>query len=738
MPRDSSGNYSLPGGNPVVSGTTITSSWANGTMSDIANEIGNSLSRDGQGGMRAPFKFDDGAESAPSATFTSETTLGFYKAATQDWRFVVGAQDRMRLDANDPNPLSIWNNDPGAQRWERVLTAGDPTNPSALWLENGDDIYNPNTGGVGIGTDSPTSRLQIGDDAASAANVITLGKRTTASATNLPLIGHYSPDGIANGLGLCATSTNGAIHFFTGIGEAGFGTDANAERMRITEAGNVGIGTNTPVGYLAVNYDGSPAGERIISWQVGASVRGSLSLFETNPSFAITDRDNNPLYSWTENNTTGQKHIWYTAQGTERMRLDPSGDLGIGTTTPSYKLQVIGDFRAGNNDNGLVTVGQANPTHLGGTVFYSTVSTSDTVTGLDREPGMIQLGAAGGGGTGGGILFSAGTLGKAFGCIKGSFANGTDNQIGRLDFLTRSVVTGSSLILRQRISYDVIDWFNQSGNSAMRIDATGNVCIGATAQQAAERLLVVGSGIRTGGGPAGSLQLYSSNGAAGYNETWAVHATNTFSLQHRDGSGGFVSPAYSINWTTSGAGGPDSHVWSSAGSAEAMRIDNSGNLLVNSTTRGIIGRVYIKGPVSLGSIDTSNGGILRFENAGGGIIKYTMQVVGTQALRILNDGGIGVILNDGANSWSTASDVRLKDVGGRIDNALDAVDSLSAVRYQLKSGDGIDRVGLLANEVQKVLPEAVDEGEDGMLSMRYTDVIPLLVAAVQELKQRIH
>ena len=51
MPRDAGGNYTLPGGNPVVTGTVITSTWANPTMSDIANEITNSLSRNGQGGM---------------------------------------------------------------------------------------------------------------------------------------------------------------------------------------------------------------------------------------------------------------------------------------------------------------------------------------------------------------------------------------------------------------------------------------------------------------------------------------------------------------------------------------------------------------------------------------------------------------------------------------------------------------------------------------------------------------
>jgi hypothetical protein len=49
MPRDGSGNYSLPSGNPVVTNTVISSSgWANPTLSDIATAITQSLSRDGQ------------------------------------------------------------------------------------------------------------------------------------------------------------------------------------------------------------------------------------------------------------------------------------------------------------------------------------------------------------------------------------------------------------------------------------------------------------------------------------------------------------------------------------------------------------------------------------------------------------------------------------------------------------------------------------------------------------------
>lgn len=48
MPRNGSGTYSLPVGNPVVTGTTISSTWANNTLTDIANALTGSLTADGQ------------------------------------------------------------------------------------------------------------------------------------------------------------------------------------------------------------------------------------------------------------------------------------------------------------------------------------------------------------------------------------------------------------------------------------------------------------------------------------------------------------------------------------------------------------------------------------------------------------------------------------------------------------------------------------------------------------------
>ena len=65
MPRDISGVYTLPAGNPVVNGTVIESAWANNTLSDIATQLNDVITRGGALGPTAPMKFADGTVALP-------------------------------------------------------------------------------------------------------------------------------------------------------------------------------------------------------------------------------------------------------------------------------------------------------------------------------------------------------------------------------------------------------------------------------------------------------------------------------------------------------------------------------------------------------------------------------------------------------------------------------------------------------------------------------------------------
>lgn len=101
MPRDASGNYTLPAGNPVISGTVIESTWANPTMSDLGQAITDSLDRFGRGGMVAPFKFTDGSQAAPGIAWANEVGTGFYRQANADMRAVVTGFPSQRWTLNN-------------------------------------------------------------------------------------------------------------------------------------------------------------------------------------------------------------------------------------------------------------------------------------------------------------------------------------------------------------------------------------------------------------------------------------------------------------------------------------------------------------------------------------------------------------------------------------------------------------------------------------------------------------
>lgn len=86
MPRNFAGVYSVPGTvNPVITGTDITSNWANTTLADVAQGITDSLDREGNGSMLAPLKLVDGTLALPSLTFTNDTTAGFARLAAGEF-----------------------------------------------------------------------------------------------------------------------------------------------------------------------------------------------------------------------------------------------------------------------------------------------------------------------------------------------------------------------------------------------------------------------------------------------------------------------------------------------------------------------------------------------------------------------------------------------------------------------------------------------------------------------------
>lgn len=93
MPRNSSGVYQLPAGNPVVSGTLVESVWANSTMSDIAQAVTDSLDRFGRSTMAAPLLINDGTVSAPGVAFGAESSTGLFRKSAKVLGVTAGGME---------------------------------------------------------------------------------------------------------------------------------------------------------------------------------------------------------------------------------------------------------------------------------------------------------------------------------------------------------------------------------------------------------------------------------------------------------------------------------------------------------------------------------------------------------------------------------------------------------------------------------------------------------------------
>jgi hypothetical protein len=112
----------------------------------------------------------------------------------------------------------------------------------------------------------------------------------------------------------------------------------------------------------------------------------------------------------------------------------------------------------------------------------------------------------------------------------------------------------------------------------------------------------------------------------------------------------------------------------------------------------------------------------------------------TGAYYVINQNAVGVRLDNGTQSWAAQSDERLKTGLNSFNDALAKVSTFRAGTGRFLTDDeSVSRSFLIAQDVQKVLPEAVsvDNDEMGTLYLRYTELIPLLVAALKESKGRI-
>ena len=597
---------------------------------------------------------------------------------------------------------------------------------------------------VGIGTSSPTERLTIAGNM----EFSNQGSKIVFAAGNASsnTIRAEDNDGYASAqiafLGT-GSSQSHAITLSTGSSP---GSEVMPEHMRITSGGYVGIGTSSPSELLEVNSTGSSAAIEVSAGQASTTTGEAKIVLRSLHSSSGTTYSRSEIASLGV--AGGDSDLIFRTTTTssgpvERMRIDSSGNVGIGTSSPNAPLNVNG------------TVELAGVLYRG--IFGGTYQDSDIGALTGGNPAAVQIQSASSNRPATLLLGGAQGTNEILGTI--GFYNSGNTDTKRL----RSYIYGgqSGGTTNEQGGVLVFGTASDAGTTpteAMRIDTSGNLLVGSTTSPSTARLQV-----REDTNASDTLQVSSQlqfagqyhDLAIGIDDFYAVgmrrHLTSStpaylnprldFFVQNHNtylkGNRGVKMTILNNGNVGIGTSSPDreldlvkssdSCVMSiTSGTSNVSGVvlgdtadddrggilySNSGDYLYFLSNASERMRILSNGDVLIGSTtgsysSSSNNKLIE----GNGQAFFARAVTGEAGqLTFANpNGNVGQIRTSGSTTiYATTSDHRLKENVTADWDATTRLKQLNPVRFNFIADADTTVDGFLAHEVQSVVPEAI-------------------------------
>jgi hypothetical protein len=601
------------------------------------------------------------------------------------------------------------------------------------------------SGNVGIGTSSPNlNGFGSGTNGLEIADATLAGIRLNGNA--------------ADSMYLISGS---AKHWVYGRGAVPMTFSTNgAEAMRIDSSGNVGIGTSSPTAKLEIHDD--LAKVQIRDTSIAATGVGGILRFQGYTSGTSGANNFAEVKGVKADGTAGGEFVVRTSDTggslQERLRIDSSGNVGIGTTSPDYTLDLGGAtpvIRIGDAGSIQPTLTRNNST---GGLTYNTTGQSITSLIEFKDNGVERM-----------RIDSSGQLLLGRGANVASGAEATRiqfyNTLSTYDIASIRSLVGAGQVNRGELSFAVNNGAGQQ--ERMRLDYSGNVGIGTTSPDTLLNIASVS---------APTLRIENTDTGLTANQT-----IGDIDFYQNDPSGtgvGVVSKIRSIN--SSGFQGEAAlafYTGTTGSLAERMRISESGNVGIGATSIDEKLHIEVTGGDAALKLEDAAGGYMRLDQNSLGatnIVRFKSGSSLLERMRIDSSGNLlvgatstlrsnkfhasssnfvggfnvtngtgeaiaffsngtvvgSVSVTGSATAYNTSSDARLKDVTGSA-RGLEVINKLNPVSYNWKV-DGKADEGLIAQEVKELVPNAVSGSEEDMYQMDYSKLVVHLVAGMKE------